>query len=318
MPRYRHDTVTINRCESAKRGDHPHPVRTLDAGVRTLDGRSPYSRSMEPVWIVLVIAALACVFCWVASEITGDTSWVDRLWSIVPVVYVWVFAIAAVTDGRDAGRLVLMAILVTVWGIRLTFNFARKGGYAGVEDYRWAVLRERMSPSMFRLFNLFFIVLYQNALLVLIAMPAYTAWAHPTTLTIWDVVFALLFVMFLVGETIADQQQWNFHAAKQRAGDMLEPGFLTTGLFRYSRHPNFFCEQAQWWMVYCLGAVAAVSSGLGFWGGAINPTIAGALLLSLLFVGSTRFTESISAAKYPAYADYQRTTSMLVPWPPRG
>jgi steroid 5-alpha reductase family enzyme len=70
-------------------------------------------------------------------------------------------------------------------------------------------------------------------------------------------------------------------------------------------------------MVYCLGATAAVTSGLGFWGGVVNPTIVGPILLSVLFIGSTIFTESISSSKYPAYAEYRRTTSMLIPWPPR-
>ena len=64
----------------------------------------------------------------IASLITKDNSWVDRLWSIVPVVYVWVFAIAA---GLTDVRLDVMAGLVTLWGARLTFNFARKGGYTG-------------------------------------------------------------------------------------------------------------------------------------------------------------------------------------------
>ena len=58
-----------------------------------------------------------------------------------------------------------------------------------------------------------------------------------------------------------------------------------------------------------------MGAGLGFWGGAINATIVGAALLTVLFIGSTIFTESISASKYPAYADYRRTTSMLVPLP---
>ena len=69
----------------------------------------------------------------------------------------------------------MMALLVTLWGARLTFNFARKGGYSGVEDYRWAVLRGRMTPRRFQIFNLLFIVLAQNALLVLIALPANAA-----------------------------------------------------------------------------------------------------------------------------------------------
>jgi steroid 5-alpha reductase family enzyme len=268
---------------------------------------------MDPLLVVLIVAGAASAFCWIASLVTKDTSWVDRLWSVVPVVYVWIFAVAALAAGENATRLVVMALLVTAWGARLTFNFARKGGYTGMEDYRWAILRGRMKPWQFQLFNLFFIVLYQNALLVLITLPAYAAWQHPAPFSGWDAAFAVVFVAFLVGEYIADQQQWDFHQAKKAAGGTLEPGFVTTGLFAYSRHPNFFFEQAQWWVFYALGAVAVVAEG----GGWLNWTIVGAALLTLLFIGSTIFTESITAAKYPAYAEYRRTTSMLVPLPRR-
>lgn len=269
---------------------------------------------MDPLFVVVVIAAAVSALCWIASLVTKDTSWVDRAWSVVPVVYVWVFAASALADGDDAGRLVLMAALVTAWGARLTFNFARKGGYSGVEDYRWAILRGRMSPARFQVFNLVFIVLYQMTLLVLITLPAEWARTHPAPLTAADALIAALFVGFLIGETVADQQQWDFPQAKARGS---ADGFLTTGLFAYSRHPNFFFEQAQWWAFYAFGATAAVASGAGVWGGVLNPTIVGAILLTLLFVGSTVFTESISAAKYPAYAQYRRTTSMLVPLPRR-
>ena len=269
---------------------------------------------MDPLLVVLIVFAAACAFCWIASLITKDTSWVDRLWSIVPAVYVWIFAIAGIADGADPVRLLVMAFLVTAWAARLTFNFARKGGYTGMEDYRWAILRGRMKPWQFQVFNLLFIVLYQNALLVLITLPAYMAWLHPAPFGVWDIVFAVLFAGFLVGEFVADQQQWDFHQAK-KAGTA--EGFLTTGMFSWSRHPNFFFEQAQWWVFYAIGATAAVSSGLGFWGGALNWTIIGAVLLTILFIGSTIFTESISSSKYPAYADYKRTTPMLVPRPPR-
>ena len=101
------------------------------------------------------------------------------------------------------------------------------------------------------------------------------------------------------------------------AGGTREPGFLTTGLFAYSRHPNFFFEQAQWWAFYAIGATAAAASGLGLWGGVLNWSVLGAALLTLLFIGSTIFTESITASKYAGYADYQQRTSMLVPLPPR-
>ena len=103
--------------------------------------------------MVIVIAALFCAFAWVASLFTGDTSWVDRGWSIVPAAYVWVFAAHA---HMHNGRLNLMAIVVTLWALRLTFNFARKGGYTGLEDYRWQVLRDGMTKWQFQLFNFFY------------------------------------------------------------------------------------------------------------------------------------------------------------------
>ncbi|KJL28655.1 DUF1295 domain-containing protein [Microbacterium oxydans] len=271
---------------------------------------------MDALQTVIVVAALASFACWVLSLITRDTSWVDRAWSIVPVAYVWIFVGVAFAQGDGSARLVIMGVLATAWGARLTFNFARKGGYSGMEDYRWAILRKRMRPWQFQIFNLLFIICYQMTLLVLITLPAGVAAEHPSALTGWDALFIAAFVAFLVGETIADQQQWRFHERKKAAGGTLAPGFATGGLFRYSRHPNFFFEQAQWWAFYAIGAAAAVTSGTGVIGGAINSTIVGPALLTVLFIGSTIFTESITASKYPAYAAYRRTTSMLVPWPP--
>ncbi|MEN0085641.1 MAG: DUF1295 domain-containing protein [Leifsonia sp.] len=267
---------------------------------------------MEPIIVCLWILAAVCAATWVLSLITNEHSWVDRIWSIVPVVYVWVFAGAA---GLTDVRLDLLAVLVTLWGARLTFNFARKGGYApGGEDYRWQVLRGRMSPSAFQLFNLFFIVIYQNVLLLLIALPAWTAYQHRTPLTPLDVILAAVFLAFLTGETIADQQQWRFHQRKNleiAAGRQPSPRFLQTGLFKYSRHPNFFFEQAQWWVVFLFGCVAA--------GSLLQWTVIGPLLLTGLFIGSTVFTESISRSRYPEYAEYQARTSPVVPWfPGRG
>jgi steroid 5-alpha reductase family enzyme len=264
---------------------------------------------MTALSVVIAIAVGVCIFVWVASLVTKDHSWVDRLWSIVPVVYVWVFAIFA---GLQDVRLNVMAILVTLWGARLTFNFARKGGYSGVEDYRWAVLRGRMKPWQFQVFNLVFIVVIQNAVLVLITLPAMTALEHRTPFGAWDVVLTVVFLGLLAGETIADQQQWRFQNWKQSeraAGREPEPRFLQDGLFAVSRHPNFFFEQAQWWVLFLFGAAAA--------GSVLQLTVLGPLLLTGLFIGSTNFTEDISRSRYPEYADYQRTTSMLVPWPRR-
>lgn len=261
---------------------------------------------MTPLLLTVLIAAAVCAFVWIASLVTGDHSWVDRLWSIVPAVYTWVFAAFA---GLADARLNVMAVLVTLWAARLTFNFARKGGYSGVEDYRWPVLRARMTPWQFQVFNLLFITLYQNAILLLITLPALTAYENRgTPFGVLDVLLAVLFLGWLVGETVADQQQWNFHRAKKAGGPDFRPRFLQSGLWRYSRHPNFFFEQAQWWTLFFFGAVAA--------GSVLQWTVLGAALLTGLFVGSTIFTESITKSKYPEYADYQARTSPIVPWFP--
>jgi steroid 5-alpha reductase family enzyme len=262
---------------------------------------------MSPLTLTVLFAALACACAWIPSLLTGDTSWVDRMWSVVPVIYVWVFA--AYAHLRNP-RLDVMAALVTVWGVRLSYNFARKGGYSGVEDYRWAVLRASMRSWQFQLFNLFFIVLYQNALLVLIALPAWTAFQHrSTSFGPMDVILTALFLLFTMGETVADQQQWDFHqwkGAEVAAGRTPNPRFLQSGLFRFSRHPNYFFELAQWWVVFLFGAVAARS--------VLEWTVIGPFLLTLLFVGSTRFTEQITRSKYPEYELFQRSTSAVVPW----
>jgi steroid 5-alpha reductase family enzyme len=262
---------------------------------------------VKPLVVVLIVACAACVVAWIASLATGDTSWVDRLWSIVPVIYVWIFAGAT---GLHNVRLDVMALLVTVWGGRLTFNLARKGGYSGGEDYRWPVLRARMKTWQFQLFNFFFIVIYQNVILVLITLPALTAYQHRGRgFGVFDVFLALLFLVCTLGETIADNQQWVFQSAKRKvldAGGSPEPRFLQSGLFRYARHPNYFFELAQWWLFFLLGVVAARSL--------LQWTIIGVFLLTLLFVGSTRFTEEISLSHYPEYVDYQRRTSPVIPW----
>jgi len=261
---------------------------------------------MNALTTIIVIASTVCFIAWSASIITRDHSWVDRIWSIVPAVYL---IVVAIHGGAGNHRTLVMAVLGTLWGARLTFNFARRGGYTGLEDYRWEILRQSMSKWQFQLFNIFFIVLYQNFILVIITLPAIEALKHNKHFGAWDFFFTVGFLLLLAGETIADQQQWNFQSKKYAdiaAGKKPVSNFCTTGLFKFSRHPNYFFEQAQWWVIYFLGAYAEDK--------VFNIYILGAALLTLLFVGSTSFTEKISLSKYPEYAEYQRTTSAVIPF----
>ena len=262
---------------------------------------------MLPGLVCIVLASAAATLVWILSLITHEYSWTDRIWSLAPICYAWVFAGAA--HLRDA-RLDVVAILITLWGVRLTFNFARKGGYArGGEDYRWGVLRERMRPRQFAIFDLAFIAGYQNVIIVLITLPMWSMSDHRVRFGATDVALSVLALLAIIGETVADQQQWRFQQQKKaviESGRQPEQRFLRTGLFRYSRHPNFFCELSFWWLVFLF----AVSAARTF----LLPTMAGSVLLTLLFVGSARFTESISARRYPEYAGYQHETSAVLPW----
>ncbi|KAG0263555.1 hypothetical protein BG011_008619 [Mortierella polycephala] len=254
---------------------------------------------------------------------------VDRLWSIVPALYAVHFSVRDMfywpkdTPFPYQPRVYLATFLIVLWGFRLTYNFYRKGGYAiDSEDYRWPYLGSKIPAGAWLIFNIVFISLYQNLLLVAITVPVYTAWRASlieiTPLNWIDALATFLFLSALTLETIADQQQWKFQEAKKKAisnkevlsGDF-KRGFLTNGLFKYSRHPNFFGEMSIWWSVY-LFSVAAGYPTYNAW---FNPSIVGVLNLTLLFQGSTMLTEYLTSQKYPAYKQYQKTTSRFIPLP---
>jgi steroid 5-alpha reductase family enzyme len=256
------------------------------------------------------------LFTFVVGQLTGNNSQVDKLWSIVPAPYAWFMT----WKGGMDERMVLMSVLVTIWAARLTFNFARRGGYSwkfweGEEDYRWEVLRQRpgfKNPIVWLLFNLFFICFYQNTLIFLFTVPVIAALANNAApLGLFDWVLAGIYVALVVMEFVADQQQYDFQTEKYRrknAGEDLgeyADGFIQTGLWSKMRHPNYFAEQAIW-VVFYLFSVAAT----GEW---INWTIAGSVLLIILFKGSSDFSEEISAKKYPKYTDYQKRVGRFLP-----
>jgi steroid 5-alpha reductase family enzyme len=268
---------------------------------------------MDMFYLMLGVAGL----CFVVSEITRNCSQVDKLWSIMPILYTWYFAYAGEWDTR----MVLMAVLATIWGLRLTFNFARRGGYswipwAGEEDYRWSVLRKTpllQGKFSWALFNLFFISFYQQGLILLFTLPSVMAYqGHGQPLNWLDWAAAALFLALVAIETIADQQQYDYQTEKYRRIGAKEPltgeyakGFCATGLWAKVRHPNYAAEQAIWISFY-LFSVAAT----GRW---INGSMVGAVLLLLLFQGSADFSEKISAEKYPEYREYLRKVGRFFP-----
>lgn len=271
---------------------------------------------MEAVRSVMVILCFAWAGCFILGELSGNVSQVDRVWSLLPIAYAWTVAVHG-----DSPRLLVMAILVTAWGLRLTWNFSRHGAYqlrfwSGHEDYRWQVLRQRpeFKPRWkWTLFNLVFISGYQNILIMLMTAPTIVALQYADApLRLLDYIAAVLFLTFLAVETIADQQQWRYQSAKKAMTEKGQPltgdlarGFLDKGLWARSRHPNYFAEQGVWLSFYLFSTAAS-----GQW---LNWSVSGSLLLIILFQGSSNFSEQISSGKYPGYASYQKTVPRFIP-----
>jgi len=228
-------------------------------------------------------------------------------------------------------RAYLLSALTTLWAVRLSLNFARKGGFGRVtaesEDYRWPIVRgavERALPPAaarvaLEVFHTGFVAAYQGVLLWLQVTPtALLAARGRAPLGTADAALAAAFLALLALETWTDETQWAFQskkhamtpAARARAGGDFALGFCTSGPFRFSRHANFFAEQSLWLVLagfpVAAGGTASYASG----------ALLGPLLLLSLFQGSTAVTEAITVAKYPRYAEYQKTTSRLIPWLP--
>ncbi len=219
-------------------------------------------------------------------------------------------------------RMVLMSIVVTIWGIRLTYNFARRGAYqwrfwAGEEDYRWEILRNKPGFNnrfVWMIFNLFFISAYQNVLIFLFTVPILTVLYTnaPQAITTVDYLLSFIFIVCVVLEFIADQQQYDFQTEKHRrikSGEDLgeyKKGFISKGLWGIVRHPNYAMEQSIWVIFYLFSVVST-----GEW---INWSMPGCLLLLVLFKGSSDFSESISAEKYPEYKNYQKSVPRFIPF----
>lgn len=239
--------------------------------------------------------------------LTGNVSQVDKVWSLAPPLYSLLIHLTS-----PSPRSLILLLLAASWGVRLTYNFWRRGGYAwplwrGEEDYRWNFVRKwpvLNTKLGWHLFHLGFICIYQNLLLLSLALPSLYASAG-SELNYLDLLATVTFLLLLLIESVADQQQWEFqtekHALLRRSENLpleFSAGFPTLGLFSISRHPNYVAEQLLW-VVYYLFSVA----GTGHW---FNPSITGSILLIVLFQGSTLLSEGISSGRHPAYLDYKK------------
>ena len=156
---------------------------------------------LEVFKLIGIIAGCSALFCFIVGELSGNNSQVDKVWSILPFVYCWIIAV----KGGMHPRLVVMAVLATLWGLRLSFNFARKGAYRlkfweGEEDYRWKILRANpmlKNRVVWMLFDLIFISGYQNAIVLMLTFPALVCMGSTAPFGCIDAVAAVLMLYTL-------------------------------------------------------------------------------------------------------------------------
>lgn len=268
----------------------------------------------------LAISLFLGAIFFVVAEINQNFSQVDRCWSLLPTFYIAHFDLWARMAGIPSQRLDACLLFSVLWSIRLTFNYARKGGYSvGSEDYRWMIVKNAVPAWAFHIFNLTFIAFMQSILLYLLAAPAYPlllASQFEPELSYADLGAVGFELILIATEVYSDQSQWNYQTAKQlyqKQGRLtdgytraeLERGFVTRGLFAHSRHPNFAAEQTIWCLFYQWSCYATQSF--------YNWTAVGPAFLLMIFQGSTWLTELITAGKYPEYKEYQKQMPRFFP-----
>jgi len=290
--------------------------------------------SLSPIRLCCIACLFFTILVFVISELSRNYSQTDKLWSITPFVYTWIL----VCDART----LLMAIISTIWGFRLTWNFARRGGYTwppwrGDEDYRWKCLQDGCLLAILKnnivwtVFNFLFISLYQQVLLLAVIAPSMVAHItakkcaansdsiYSSSLNGLDLLAFLLYTGFIFLEYVADNQQQCFQKEKYRRignGETLDgeylQGFTRSGLFSIVRKPNYAGEQGLW-ISFGLFSISSFQSGIARQNYILNWSHIGWILYVLLFQGSGPFTENITRTKYPMYEEYMKETPLYFP-----
>jgi steroid 5-alpha reductase family enzyme len=247
------------------------------------------------------VAALM-VSTWLLSVRLRDASVVDVAWGLGFVLVAWTtFAIA---DGATV-RKVLIASLTTLWGLRLAGYLGwRKRGEG--EDFRYRGMRRRYGRR-FALLSLFLVFGIQGLGMWAVSLPVQAAQVpdSPEILTPLDLVGIAVWTLGFVFETAGDLQLARFRADPRNRGKVMD-----RGLWRYTRHPNYFGDFCVWWGLYTI----ALATGEAWWS-VIGPLVMSFVLLKLS--GVPVIEEHLSRHR-EGYGDYVRRTRSFFPWPPEG
>lgn len=248
---------------------------------------------------VAAFSSVAMLLTWEWQRRTRNAGFVDITWAGC-LAFAALFY-GAVGEGALLPR-VLVAVLGAVWGFRLA-NHLLARVLNESEDGRYKFLREHWKDNQFKFF-LFF--QGQVVLVLLFSVPFYLVAQNPeSNFTIWYALGLLTWIVSIAGEATADRQLANFRHDTRNRGKTCR-----AGLWRYSRHPNYFFEWLHWFAYVFL----AIGAPMG-WLALIGPAV---MLVTLCWVTGIPFVEAQSIrSRGDDYREYQRTTSALIPWFPK-
>jgi steroid 5-alpha reductase family enzyme len=248
---------------------------------------------------VAAVAALM-IATWVESLRRHDASIVDPVWG---PAFVIVALVAALAGNTHADVRWLLLGLTAAWSLRLGWHLARRKVADPDEDRRYATMRARQG-NRFPLWSLRMIFGTQAALVLIVSLPLQVAATRTAALTAAVIPGVVVFLVGLAFEAIGDAQVAAFKADPASVGQVMD-----RGLWRYTRHPNYFGDCAVWWGLW----LVALTAG-GAWWTAVGPI---AMSFVLIRVSGKALLEKDIAQRRPGYAEYIDRTSGFFPRPPR-
>jgi steroid 5-alpha reductase family enzyme len=258
----------------------------------------------HPILIAFVADIAATLVIYAFSRIFRNASFYDAYWSVAPLAIALYWTLAAVSENVVFARQVVVVTLVFLWGLRLTYNWASQWQGLGHEDWRYADFREK-SKRWFWLVELWGIDMMPTMVVFLGCLSLYPALSTGTdAFGPLDGIAIAVTAAAIIIEATADEQLRRFVKTKRQPGEI-----MATGLWAYSRHPNYFGEVMFWWGLFIF-ALAADSS---YWW-----TIAGPLVMTLLFLFiSIPMMDKRSLGRRPGYQEHMKRVSALIPWFPK-
>jgi steroid 5-alpha reductase family enzyme len=246
----------------------------------------------------LIVAAVAALCTWVLSLVRRNVSIVDSLWSLMFAMLAGTYAAGASQRGP---RAVVVLVLVSAWALRLSIYITLRNWGHG-EDRRYQAIRARNQPH-FAIKSLFLIFALQAVLAWIISLPLLGAILNPSPLRILDFAAACLWVLGFTFEAAGDWQLARFKADAANHGQVMD-----RGLWRFSRHPNYFGDFCIWWAFYLMALAA------GAWWSFVGPLVMSVLLMR---VSGVTLLEKDIGERRPQYADYIRRTNAFFPGRPK-